>query len=222
MIRINLLPHREIKRAMRRRDFYVMTTLAFVAALVIVGVGWLVIDSEKSNQEGRNNFIKQENAKLDDQIKEIADLKDEIDALKARQQAVQDLQSDRNLPVHMLDEFVRQVPEGVYLTSLRQDGLKVTLTGIAQSNDRVSELLRNLGNNSPWLDAPDLVEIKSVTLNNKRLNQFTLNVTLKRPVDPVPGAVPPSGTTAVVPAAAPGAAVTAVPVAPAAKLPAKP
>jgi len=110
-------------------------------------------------------------------------LRQEIDSLKARQQAVEDLQSDRNLPVHLLDELVKQVPEGVYLQSLAQDNLRVSMTGLAQSNERVSELLRNIGNNSAWLSKPELVEIKSVPVgrDNQRLNQFTITAISNRP-----------------------------------------
>jgi type IV pilus assembly protein PilN len=183
MTLINLLPHREQKRNQRRKDFYVTAGLALIAAIVIVFAIGVVIDSFISNQAERNNFIKAENLKLDDQIKEIASLKQEIEALKARQQAVQDLQSDRNLPVHLLDELTKQVPEGIYLQTIKQDNLKVAMVGMAQSNERVSELLRNLGNNSEWLTAPELIEIKTATAgkDGRRLNQFTVNVSIKRP-----------------------------------------
>jgi type IV pilus assembly protein PilN len=181
MVRINLLPHRAEKRAQRRRDFYVLLALAFGAAVVVVIAVVFVINGYISVQTDRNDFIKGENAKLDEQIKEIATLRQDLEALKARQQAVEDLQADRNLPVHLLDELVKQVPEGVYLQSIRQDALKVALVGVAQSNERVSELLRNLSNNSPWVNAPELVEISAVTIRDKRLFQFTINVTINRP-----------------------------------------
>jgi type IV pilus assembly protein PilN len=184
MIQINLLPHREERRKQRRIEFYVMAVLALISAIVIVFIVGLIISNEIEDQTQRNDFIKTENAKLDEQIKEIADLRAEIDSLKARQQAVEDLQGDRNLPVHLLDELVKQVPEGIFLLSSRQTGSKVTLSGYAQSNDRISEMLRNLGNNSPWLDSPDLVEIKSATIgtDKRRVSQFTMNVNLRRPV----------------------------------------
>jgi type IV pilus assembly protein PilN len=184
MIQINLLPHREERRKQRRLEFYVMAGLALISAAVIVFIVGLVISNSIDDQMQRNDFIKTENAKLDEQIKEIADLKSEIDSLKARQQAVEDLQGDRNLPVHLLDELVKQVPEGIYLLSSKQLGSKVTLTGYAQSNDRISEMLRNLGNNSPWLDTPELVEIKSATMgtDKRRVSQFTMTVNLRRPV----------------------------------------
>ncbi len=204
MVRINLLPHRAEKRAQRRRDFYVLVALAFGAAIVAVIAVAFVINTYIGVQNDRNEFIKAENKKLDEQIKEIASLRSDLEALKARQQAVEDLQADRNLPVHMLDELVKQVPEGVYLQSLRQDNLKVTLTGFAQSNERVSELLRHLSNNSVWVGSPELVEIKAVTVgrDSKRLFQFTINVTINRPRDAKPAAIPTR-------AAAPGTPATA-------------
>ncbi len=183
MVRINLLPHRAEKRAQRRRDFYVLVGLGFGAAVVLAIAVAFVINGYISVQTDRNDFIKAENRKLDEQIKEIATLRQELEGLKARQQAVEDLQADRNLPVHLLDELVRQVPEGVYLQSLKQDNLRVALTGVAQSNERVSELLRNVSTNAGWVGSPELVEIKAITLGTRRLFQFTMNVTIKRPSD---------------------------------------
>jgi len=202
MVRINLLPHRAEKRAQRRRDFYVLVALAFGAAVVVVIAVAFVINTYIGVQTDRNDFIKAENKKLDEQIKEIASLRQDLEALKARQQAVEDLQADRNLPVHLLDELVKQVPEGVYLQSLRQDNLRVTLTGFAQSNERVSELLRHLSNNSTWVGSPELVEIKAVPVgrDNKRLFQFTVNVTINRPRDAKTPAIPARAAT---PGAAP-------------------
>jgi len=183
MLQINLLPHRELRRAARRRDFYVMAGLSLGAALVIVFLVAIVISGYISVQTDRNHFIEQENAKLDEQIKQIAELKSDIDSLKARQQAVEDLQADRNLLVHLLDELVKQVPEGIYLTSIREQGLKVALAGVAQSNDRISEMLRNLSNNSQWLEQPELIEIHASTMgpDKRRVFAFTMNVSLKRP-----------------------------------------
>ena len=190
MVLINLLPHRAEKRAQRRRDFYVLVGLAFGAAVVLVIAIAFVINGYIGVQTDRNEFIKSENKKLDEQIKEIASLRQDLEALKARQQAVEDLQADRNLPVHLLDELVKQVPEGVYLQSLRQDNLRVTLTGLAQSNERVSEFLRNVSTNSIWVSAPELVEIKAISVGRdaKRLFQFTMNVTMNRPRDAKTGA----------------------------------
>lgn len=187
MVKINLLPHREEKRRQRKNAFVVMLAMgAVLGAIVVLAVGG-VIASKISNQTQRNDFIKAENSKLDVQIKEIASLKEEIEALKARQQAVEDLQSDRNQPVYLMDELVKQVPEGIYLKSFKQEAQRVVLNGYAQSNERVSELLRNLSNNSPWLERPDLVEIRSANVGQgkdaKRIFDFTVNVGIKRPRD---------------------------------------
>ena len=184
MVRINLLPHREARRKERKTAFVAMLIAAvFVGGLMVLAVGG-VIATRIAGQNERNAFIQAENAKLDVQIKEIATLKQEIEALKARQQAVEDLQSDRNQPVYLMDELVKQVPEGTYLRSFKQAGQKVTLNGYAQSNERVSELLRNLGNVSPWLERPDLVEIRAASIGQgkdlRKAFEFTVNVGIKR------------------------------------------
>lgn len=187
MIRINLLPHREEKRKQRKLAFIRLLVLSSFAGFAIVVAAGGFIAAEISNQNQRNAFIKAENARLDAQIQEISTLKQEIDALKARQQAVEDLQSDRNQPVYLLDELVKQVPEGIYLRSLKQDNQRVILSGYAQSNERVSELLRNMSNNSPWLERPDLIEIRSTAIGqgkeSKKVFDFTVNVGIKRPRD---------------------------------------
>ena len=187
MIKINLLPHREERRKQRQKAFIAMLAFgATIGALIVLVVG-AVFSSRLSDQEQRNAYIKTENARLDEQIKEVANLKQEIEALKARQQAVEDLQGDRNQPVYLMDELVQQVPEGVYLKSFKQSGQRILLNGYAQSNERVSELLRNLGNHSPWLERPDLIEIRSTGLGQgkdaKRVFEFTVNVGIKRPRD---------------------------------------
>ena len=187
MIRINLLPHREERRKQRKNAFIAMMIgAAVIGGLIVLLVG-IVIANKISSQNQRNEFIKAENRRLDVEIKEIATLKAEIESLKARQQAVEDLQGDRNQPVYLLDELVKQVPEGVYLRSFKQDGQRVVLNGYAQSNERVSELLRNLSNNSAWLQRPDLIEIKAVSAgvgkDAKRVFDFTINVGIKRPRD---------------------------------------
>jgi len=185
MVRINLLPHREEARKQRKQAFFQLLGLAaVVGAVIVVSIaGYFAAKISEQNQ--RNAFIRAENAKLDTQIKEIASLKQEIDALKARQQAVEDLQSDRNQPVYLMAELVKQVPEGIYLRSFKQDGQRVILNGYAQSNDRVSELLHNLGNNSPWLERPDLIEIRSTTsghgASGHKVFEFTVNVAIRRP-----------------------------------------
>ncbi|MEO6352167.1 MAG: PilN domain-containing protein [Burkholderiaceae bacterium] len=187
MIKINLLPHREEKRKKRQNEFYAMLGLAGTAAALMVILIGFGIGNKISEQEQRNTFIKTENARLDIQIKEISTLKQDIEALKARQQAVEDLQGDRNQPVYLMDELVKQTPEGVYLRAFKQDGQRVVMNGYAQSNERVSEFLRNLSNNSAWLNLPELIEIRSTNLgqgkDTKRIFEFTVNVGIKRPRD---------------------------------------
>ncbi len=187
MIRINLLPHREARRKHNKNAFFRLLILAGVFGGAIVLAIGLFIATKISEQDLRNTYIKTENAKLDDQIKEIATIKQEIEALKARQQAVEDLQSDRNQPVYLLDELVKQVPEGIYLRGFKQEGQKVSMTGVAQSNERVSELLHNFGNNSPWIEKPELIEIRASTIGQgkdaKKVYDFTMNVGIKRPRD---------------------------------------
>lgn len=185
MILINLLPHREMARK-RRKDIF--NASLGVAALVGVLIGVPVFtwfQAQISAQRDKNQILQNEITRFDKQIKDIAGLEAEIAALRARQQAVEDLQSDRNMPVHLLTELVRQLPEGVYINAMRQDGQAVTLTGVAQSNERVSELLRNLGGGSPWLTRPELVEIVSgmVTLapkDQRRVANFNIRVKLVR------------------------------------------
>lgn len=207
MILINLLPHREAARKKRREFFFMQVGLAFLVGGLVSGGVFSWYSARLSRQHTRNDFIKSEIAKLDAQIKEVANLQSMLDALKARQAAVETLQADRNTPVHLLDEMVKQLPDGVYLTSLKQNGLVVTLTGVAQSQERVSELLRNLGNHSEWLDKPQLVEIVAADINvpqrgPRRVSNFTMRVDLKRPdgkdaeTAPGPGATKPAGPAA--------------------------
>lgn len=194
MIRINLLPHREERRKERKAAFVRMLVLSALAggalSLGIAGV----IAAQISSQNERNEFIKAENKKLDAQIAEIKTLRQEIEALKARQQAVEDLQSDRNQPVYLMDELVKQVPEGIYLRTLKQESQRVMIQGYAQSNERVSELLRNFGNSSPWLERPDLIEIRSTAVgqgkDSKKVFDFAVNVGIKRPRDNEPATTP--------------------------------
>lgn len=187
MIRINLLPHREAKRKQNKIAFFRLLIVAGVFGAAVVAAVGLFIATRISEQEARNAYITAENKKLDKQIEEIATLKQDIEALKARQQAVEDLQSDRNQPVYLLDELVKQVPEGVFLRSFKQEGQKVTMIGVAQSNERVSEMLHNFGNNSQWLERPELIESKSGTLGTgrdlKKIFEFTMTVGIKRPRD---------------------------------------
>jgi type IV pilus assembly protein PilN len=150
-----------------------------------------VLQQLTAAQQARNTFLKTEIAKLESQIKDIANLRNEIEALKARQRAVEDLQTNRNIPVYLLDELVKQTPEGIYLTSIRQNAGVVTVAGVAQTNERVSEFLRNTQYNSKWLERPELVEIKAVNMQTtkseqRRLFDFSMRVTLKRPAPPAP------------------------------------
>lgn len=188
MILINLMPHREAARKRRRENFYTTLGAAAMAGGIAAGVIYLWYQTQLSSQHGKNSFLQAENKRLDNQIKDIATLQAEIASLRARQEAVENLQSDRNLPVHLLNELVKQVPEGVYISSMQQDNRNVTLKGVAQSNERVSELLRNLGNNSPWLAKPELIEIvaSNVALSQReqrRVSNFTMRVALTRPTD---------------------------------------
>ncbi len=185
MILINLLPHREAARKKRQDVFNLSLGVAMLAGGVIAGVIYLWIQGQISAQQDQNMILQNEIRVLEGQIKEIAGLEGEIAALRARQQAVEDLQSDRNLPVHLLSELVRQLPDGVYVTSMKQDSQLVSLQGVAQSNERVSELLRNLANNTPWFSKPELVEIVAgnVTLgarDQRRVSNFTIRVRLVR------------------------------------------
>jgi type IV pilus assembly protein PilN len=187
VILINLLPHREAKRARRKQAYFAGLAVAGVVGAAVVGAGYLVLEQMKSAQMERNAFIGAEIKKLEAQIKDIANLRAEIDALKARQKAVEDLQTNRNIPVHLLNELVKQTPEGVYLTAIRQTGNVVAINGVAQSNERVSEFLRNTLYSSPWLQKPELVEIVAGggQAGRGRLYNFSMRVTIKRP-DAVP------------------------------------
>ena len=188
MILINLLPHREARRRQRKQAFYVGVALAVALGAVIAAIWYLGLQQLIGEQQTRNQFLKDEIARLDVQIKDIASLRAEIDALKARQKAVEDLQTDRNTPVRLLDELVKQTPEGVYLSSLKQNGHQVQLAGVAQSNERVSEMLRNLLYGSQWLDQPELIEIRSVNVpvsqgsrETRRLFQYQMRMRIKPP-----------------------------------------
>ena len=187
MIKINLLPHREAKRKLKKTAFVALLALGGTLGVAVVLVVGGYNASRISIQNERNLVLKNANAELDKKIAAIATLKQEIEALKARQQAVEDLQGDRNQPVYLLDELVKQAPSGVYLKGFKQDGQRVTLSGVAQSQERVAELLRNLGGASPWLERPELTEVRAVALTQgktgKKVVEFTLAVGIKRPRD---------------------------------------
>ncbi len=187
MVRINLLPHREQKRQARQRQFVSLAVGLAVLAFAVIGLVHVIIAARIENQNSRNALLKTEIAKLDEQIKEIDKLREQTQALLARKQIVETLQSNRTEAVHALDQLVRQLPDGLYLRSVKQNGAKVTLIGYAQSNARVSTLMRNI-ESSPWLSSPELVEIKSVALDKQKVNEFTLNLQMKRRTEaPPPG-----------------------------------
>jgi type IV pilus assembly protein PilN len=185
VILINLLPHREEARKRRKEAFQATMFASFLLGLVIAGAIYWWFQMMIADQQAKNNFLQQEIKVLEEQIKEIASIEDEIAALRARQKAVEDLQSDRNLPVHLLTELVKQMPDGVYITAIGQTGQTITMQGMAQSNERVSELLRNLSANTPWLDKPELSEITANTVSlsqrdQRRVSSFNLKFQLVR------------------------------------------
>ncbi|MDI4632705.1 PilN domain-containing protein [Pelomonas sp. V22] len=186
MILINLLPYREEKRKRRKTAFFVGIGTSAVLGLLIVGFVYLLLQHLTSEQQRRNDYLRAEIGRLDLQIKDIANLKSEIEALQARQKAVEGLQTDRNTPVYLLNELARFTPEGIYLTSIRQSDKVVTVNGIAQTQERVSEFLRNAGGGSLWLEKADLVEIKQANLttasrDQRRLFEFSMKVSIKAP-----------------------------------------
>jgi type IV pilus assembly protein PilN len=192
--RVNLLPHRAEKRKRAKQHFAIVSAGTAVVGLMIVGLVHSYFAERIGVQESRNTFLKSEIAKLDTEIAEINKLKEEIRALLARKQVIETLQADRAQTVHLLDELVKQMPEGVYLKSLTQKGGRIALVGYAQSNARVSTLMRNI-ESSRWLGAPELIEVKAATVEKKRVSEFNLNMSLKREAAPTaapakPGAAP--------------------------------
>lgn len=179
MIRINLLPHREAAKKARREQFYVLFGLVALLAAVIIFAVYTLIETQIEQQNRKNDFLKQEIAVLDKQLEEIKQLREKTNALLARKKVIEDLQRDRGETVYLLSELTQQVPEGVYLKSLKQDGLKVNIAGYAQSNARVSALMRNL-EASPWLEQPVLIETKAVVLDGRRVNEFSMSFSLTR------------------------------------------
>jgi type IV pilus assembly protein PilN len=179
MIRINLLPHREIRRKQQEQQFYIL-----LGGMAVIGVAvWFVVhtylDDQFSEQRSRNAYLEGEIAKLDKQIAEIQRLKEQTAALLARKRVVETLQGNRSEVVHLMDQLVRQLPDGVYLKGIKQTGTRVTITGFTQSQARVSTLMRNL-DSSANLENPGLIEIKAVRLGNQRINEFTMNVNITR------------------------------------------
>ena len=182
MIRVNLLPHREEKRKRRQQQFVVLAAFSVVLGLVVAGAVWFFLDQQVEQQRANVAYMKAEIGKLDKQIEEIRKIREETASLLAKKQVVEGLQSNRSEPVQLLDQLLRQLPEGIYLKQIKQTGAKVNVVGYAQSNARVSTLMRNLGA-SPYLENPELVEIKAVLLDNnpnKRVNEFSMNISIKR------------------------------------------
>jgi type IV pilus assembly protein PilN len=204
MIRINLLPHREEARKRRQQQFGVLAGISFVIGALVAGAVWLFLDQQVTQQQANVAYMKGEIAKLDKQIEEIRKIREETASLLAKKQVVEGLQSNRSEPVQLLDQLLRQLPEGVYLKNVRQTGAKVNISGYAQSNARVSTLMRNLGA-SPYLENPELVEIKAVPAPDKsgnRVNEFNMNISIKRAQ---------AEATSTKPAAPPAASKTGVP-----------
>lgn len=203
MILINLLPHREAARKRQKEQFFTQLGLSALLGGVICGAVFTWYQGQITNQQERNRFLQSEITRLDTEIKDIASLQKEIASLRARQTAVEDLQGDRNLPVYLLEELVTQLPDGIYLNSMKQENQSVLLNGVAQSQERVSELLRNLANSSTWLSRPELVEIVAANVavssrEQRRVFNFTVRVTLNRPSA---AGTTPAGSATVAPAA---------------------
>lgn len=221
MILINLLPHREAARKFRRDLFFASLGASAFAGVVIAGGIYLWFAAQISSQQTRNQVLSAEIKRLEGQIKDIATLQEEIAALRARQQAVEDLQADRNMPVHLLNELVKQLPDGVYVNNVRQTNNTVAISGVAQSNERVSELLRNLGSNSAWFTRPELLEIVAGNINlgprdQRRVANYRVTVKLLRASEAQKAASAASAAaSALVPTAAPAASATVAAVTPA-------
>ena len=191
MIPINLLPHRAERRRAQQRQFFVLAGLTLGLAAAIVVAVHLFFAGQIETQEQRNKYLESEIVLLDKQIDEIRKLKEQTQALLARKRVVESLQTNRTETVRLLDQLVRQLPDGVYLKTVKQTGQKVNVIGYATSNARVSTLMRNF-EASPWLENPSLVEIKATSIENSLLNEFNLNVNISRPKEesaarPVPG-----------------------------------
>ena len=180
MIRINLLPHRQIRREARQREFGLMALFSAIAAAVIIFLGYTFINAKIDKQAERNTRLDAAIVKLDKEIADIKDLKDQISAMLERKQVVENLQTNRSQAVVVLDELSRQLPDGMYLKSVKQQGNLISIEGVADTNARVATLVRNLSN-SAWLESPNLVEIKSVITNTLKLNAFTLTVNIRVP-----------------------------------------
>jgi type IV pilus assembly protein PilN len=179
VIRVNLLPHREEKRKALRQQFYALSALVAVLAAFIWFVGYSLIDAMIARQAEKNRFLKSEIAVLDKQIEEIKKLKEQTESLLQRKQVIEALQANRTETVHLFNELARQLPSGVYLKSIKQEGQKITLVGYAQSNARVSTLMHNL-DESPILERPVLIEIKAAQVGKRRMSEFSMSIFFSR------------------------------------------
>jgi type IV pilus assembly protein PilN len=185
MILINLLPHREAAKLKRKESFFVSLAASAILGCVLAGMVYVLYQVLITEQQARNTILRSENARLDVQIKEVATLQKEISGLRARQEAVEDLQTERNLPVHLMNEIVKQVPDGVFIKNLKQEAALVSLTGVAQSNERVAEFLRNLSGDNPYITKPELEEIVAGTTalsprDQRRVSNFVIRIQLKK------------------------------------------
>jgi type IV pilus assembly protein PilN len=185
MILINLLPHREAAKLKRKESFFVSLAASALLGCLLAGLVYVWYQVQITEEQARNTVLRSENARLDVQIKEVATLQKEISGLRSRQEAVEDLQTERNLPVYLMNEIVKQVPDGVFIKNLKQEGPLVALTGVAQSNERVAEFLRNLSSDNPYVTKPELVEIVAGTTaltpkEQRRVSNFVIRVQLKK------------------------------------------
>ncbi len=198
MIRINLLPHRAEKRRARQIQFVALSVISVALGALLVGFVHAAISSQVSYQERRNEYLKQETAILDKQIEEIKKLREQTQSLLARKDAVEKLQSDRSDVVHLLDQMLRILPDGVYLKTLKQTGSKINVNGYAQSNARISTLMRAI-EDSRWLNSPSLVEIHASTAGGARVSEFALTFNLTKQNKTEKAAVKPAGAKGQVP-----------------------
>jgi type IV pilus assembly protein PilN len=203
MILINLLPHREAAKLKRKESFFVSLAASALFGCLLAGLIYVWFQVQITEQQARNTTLRSENSRLDIQIKEVATLQKEISGLRARQEAVEDLQTERNLPVHLLNEVVKQVPDGIFVKSLKQDAALVSITGVAQSNERVAEFLRNLSSDNPYITKPELIEIVAGTTaltpkDQRRVSNFVIRIQLKKIAEEkkTPSTLPPTKATA--------------------------
>ena len=180
MIRVNLLPHRQIRREAKQREFGLMAVFTAIAACAILFVAYTVINSKVESQLERNQRLNNAITKLDKEIADIKDLREQISAMLERKQVVENLQTNRSQAVIVFDELSRQLPEGMYFKSIKQEGKVITIEGVADTNARVATLVRNF-NQSNWMESPILIEIKAITVGAQKQNLFTLKVSLKTP-----------------------------------------